>query len=127
MSTSKGAEHELLDQESQVESKESAVDLSKPMDKPEQEEISNSPEALRNLHCLIQFMDEELTPVLRNLKDPSNSRIHFRDFWHLFKPGDDIFIHRLSSGSEERVTDSDSTMGAAQRQNTGYQEDWRII
>ena len=77
--------------------------------------MSNSPEALRDLHCLIRFMDEELTLVLRKLKDPSNSRIHFRDLWHLFKPGDDIFIHRLSSGSDERVTDSDSAMGAAHR------------
>ena len=78
-STSKRAEHELLDQESQVDSKESAVDSSIPIDKPEQEEMSNSPEALRGLHCIIRFMDEELTPVLRKLKDPSNSRIYFRE------------------------------------------------
>ena len=127
MSTSKRVEYELLDQESQVDSKESAVDSSKPIDKPEQEEMSNSLGALRDLHCLIRFMDEELTPVLRNLKDPSNSRIYFRDLWHLFKPGDDIFIPRLSSGGEERVTDSDSAMGAAHRQNAGYQEDLRIL
>lgn len=94
------------------------------------EDHMDSLEAFRDLRCLVQFMDEQITPVVARIKDSSRTRIAFQDLWHLFRPGDDIFIPRHSAGDRPSET-SDQPAGeptqTSHKRNDRYQEDWRII
>ena len=90
------------------------------------DDIADSPEAMKDLRCLVQFMDEELTPVIQKVNNPLASRIHFRDLWHLFKPGDEVFVPRLADKIEVGSTNEEASP-IAHGQNGRYQEDWRIL
>ncbi|MCJ1239777.1 hypothetical protein MMC14_007775 [Varicellaria rhodocarpa] len=43
------------------------------------EDLTDSVEALRDLRCLIQFIDQEIRPLLNQIEDGSISKVHFRD------------------------------------------------
>ena len=90
----------------------------------EAEDLADSPETLRDLRCLIEFIDVELRPVADSYRNMTNQKVPFCDLWHLFKPGDlvhgptgnrtfDYFIH-----NGEKVQ-----QGAP---NDAYQEVWRV-
>lgn len=100
----------------------------------EAEDITNSIEAYRDLRCLVQFMTQEIAPVLKSVNDPKQSRIEFKNLWHLFKPGCDVFIPRTRvGGSKDKGTtdgSAPSTPGAAGQERSSpsrYQEYWRVI
>lgn len=47
-------------------------------------------EALLDLRCLIQFIDQFLKPVIQSL--PLRSRIRFSELWYLFSPGQVVYV-----------------------------------
>ena len=54
-------------------------------------ELTHSVEALKDLGCLIEFIDLELRPVLDSYCGSTRQKVCFSELWHLFKPGD--FVH----------------------------------
>lgn len=75
--------------------------------KEEQEDLTDCVEALRDLRCLIEFMDSELQSVVERMKSPTTQKVYFSDLWHLFKPGDLLYAP-LGSKSESEVRFSDT-------------------
>ena len=78
------AQHE----ENQSES-ESLLPKEEPKKTPE--DLADSLEAFRDLRCLIEFMDDELQPLIDQTNDVTNTKIRFHDLWHLFKRGDELY------------------------------------
>ena len=54
-------------------------------------DLTHSVEALKDLGCLIEFIDLELRPVLDSFRGSTRRKVCFSELWHLFKPGD--FVH----------------------------------
>lgn len=54
--------------------------------------LRTSFDALQDLRCLVEFMDNDIAPVLRKYRyGPEFTRtISFRNLWYLFKPGDNV-------------------------------------
>lgn len=51
-------------------------------------DLTTTYDALQDLTCLIEFMDEYLFPVVRRYgAGGTYPRIHFRDLWYLYRPG----------------------------------------
>lgn len=60
-------------------------------DEAEGEDIFlNSPQTMEQLGCLIDFMDTYLLPRKEYLRGPECRKVHFRDLWYLFQPGDEV-------------------------------------
>lgn len=58
-------------------------------------ELLDSREALDDLRCLVKVMNEFLRPRWKRLRDPvcePEQTIHFLDLWHLFHPGQLIYV-----------------------------------
>lgn len=53
---------------------------------------TNSLDALQDLRCLVEFMDNDIMPVWRMYRSGPDfyKQITFRNLWYLFKPGDDV-------------------------------------
>lgn len=58
---------------------------------PTTAEIMDSVEALRDLRCLIEFIDHDLRPTMDILKDDSCQKVRFEDLWHIFQPGVEVY------------------------------------
>ena len=58
---------------------------------PKPEEIMDSLEALRDLRCLVGFINLDLKPTVDELRDDSCQNIRFEDLWHIFQPGVEIY------------------------------------
>ncbi|MCJ1262519.1 hypothetical protein MMC22_002389 [Lobaria immixta] len=54
--------------------------------------LIDSFDALRDLRCLVEFMDNDISPVLRKYRSGSDftKKVSFRNLWYLFKPGDNV-------------------------------------
>ncbi|KAL8857198.1 MAG: hypothetical protein Q9178_006253 [Gyalolechia marmorata] len=95
------------------------------------EDLTDSLETLRDLRCLVRFMDEDLFPTIPNTQDLTCRRIAFRDLWHLFKPGEQVSIPPNDLATKHGLSEPEErSMGATtqlQRRNSRYQEDWRVI
>lgn len=59
--------------------------------KPNRKEIMDSVEALRDLRCLVEFIDHDLKPTMDALKDDSCQTVRFEDLWHIFQPGVEVY------------------------------------
>ena len=71
----------------------------------ELEDLTDSVETLRDLRCLIEFMDREIQPVLDRLHSEDCRKVFFSDLWHIYKPG--ILIYApLSSRVNDNVRNS---------------------
>ena len=68
-----------------------AKSVSKSTLNEETDDLSDSVEALRDLRCLIEFIDLELKPVADSYRDGTCQKIAFSDLWYLFKPGDLLY------------------------------------
>ncbi|KAI9709709.1 MAG: hypothetical protein M1820_003111 [Bogoriella megaspora] len=56
-------------------------------------DLTTTYDALQDLACLVEFMDEEISPITRRYAhDSSYSRIYFRDLWYLYQPGDWVVL-----------------------------------
>ena len=105
----------------------------RPTDQEEQreskEDLMDSLETYKDMRCLVRFMDEEVEPVLAKMRDKCRTRIAFQDLWHLFRPGDEVYVPRLSI--DDPVASQDPTASqssqAAHKRNDRYQEHWRIL
>lgn len=68
----------------------------KPGDKPSEDSedtkfpLASTKTALAYLDCLIQFMDTTVSVRRDYVQGPECRKIHFRDLWYLFNPGDDV-------------------------------------
>lgn len=58
---------------------------------PDYEEEMSSVKALRDLRCLVEFIDRDLKPTMDVLKDDSCQKIRFEDLWHIFQPGVEVY------------------------------------
>ncbi|KAL8648503.1 MAG: hypothetical protein Q9226_005964 [Calogaya cf. arnoldii] len=97
----------------------------------QEEDLSDSLEALRDLRCLVHFMDEDLLPTIPNFQDQSRKQVLFKDLWHLLKPGQEVFIPRndvkpdndTSEPTRHRQREATQNRTRGQR----YQEYWKIM
>ena len=65
---------------------------------------TNSLDALQDLRCLVEFIDNDIMPVSRMYRSGPDfyKQIAFRNMWYLFKPGDDVDI-TVGRGSEPDI------------------------
>lgn len=71
--------------------------------KEETEDLSESLEALRDLRCLIEFIDVELKPVADSYRDMTRQKVPFCDLWLLFKPGDFLYSPRGNKQAPDNI------------------------
>ncbi|KAI9838308.1 MAG: hypothetical protein M1819_005576 [Sarea resinae] len=104
---------------------------------PTTDELIDSVEALRDIRCLVEFMDNEVFPVANRFKDGSCRTIRFNELWHLYKPGDEVFAP-LGKKSTSTAKSDASTKGSAarhtetvlpgtQKTHKRYQSSWRVL
>jgi ATPase family associated with various cellular activities (AAA) len=75
--------------------------------------VDDSPVALADMRCYVEFMEAEIMPLSRqfdNVADPSNAKVRFQDLWFLFHPGDLIY-----RDVGDRDTTRSGLLGSAQR------------
>ncbi|KAI9807713.1 MAG: hypothetical protein M1826_004541 [Phylliscum demangeonii] len=58
------------------------------------DDLVGSLEALKDLQCLIDFMDRRLAPVVERFRNRSRRSVQFHELWLLFKAGDFIYCPR---------------------------------
>ena len=90
----------------------------------EAEDLADSPEALRDLRCLIEFIDVELKPVADSYCNMTRQKIPFCDLWHLFKPGD--LVHGPLGNRTHDFFLADGEPIQQGGPNDRYQEVWRV-
>ncbi|KAI1805102.1 hypothetical protein F4811DRAFT_249179 [Daldinia bambusicola] len=54
--------------------------------------IMDSPEALRDMRCYVNFIDKEVMPLHDRFSNRSTDRVKFDDLWSLFSPGSLIYM-----------------------------------
>jgi hypothetical protein len=54
--------------------------------------LMDSPEALRDMRCYVNFIDEEVMPLYNRFDGSSETKVKFEDLWYLFRPGDLIYM-----------------------------------
>jgi hypothetical protein len=65
------------------------------VDSNEDEDYDNlmdSPEALRDMRCYVNFIDKEVLPLYNRFDDSTVDRVKFDDLWALFRNGDLIYM-----------------------------------
>lgn len=65
------------------------------VDSNEEEDYDNlmdSPEALRDMRCYVDFIDNEILPIYNRFEGSSADRVKFDDLWSLFRVGDLIYM-----------------------------------
>ena len=90
----------------------------------EAEDLADSLEALRDLRCLIEFIDVELKPVADSYRNMTRQKIPFCDLWHLFKPGDLVHSPVGNTTPEFMVHNGQNVQQGGS--NDRYQEVWRV-
>ncbi|KAK3937611.1 hypothetical protein QBC46DRAFT_356560 [Diplogelasinospora grovesii] len=99
-----GSDEEEVDSDDDTESLQS-VDSQADVDF---EGLMDSPEALRDMRCYVNFIDKEVMPLYSRFEDGDADRVKFDDLWSLFRVGDLI------------------NMPAAGETGGRYHEVWRI-
>lgn len=54
--------------------------------------LMDSPEALRDMRCYVNFIDEEVMPLFTRYDNADSDRVKFDDLWSLFRVGDLIYM-----------------------------------
>ncbi|KAI2768374.1 hypothetical protein F4815DRAFT_58946 [Daldinia loculata] len=54
--------------------------------------IMDSPEALRDMRCYVNFIDKEVMPQHSRFSESATDKVKFEDLWSLFRPGDLIYM-----------------------------------
>jgi len=94
---------------------------------------ANSLEALRDLRCLVRFMEHDVKPLSDRFIRGNCFKVRFEDLWYLFKPGDDVVAPfdgerdrdlRKSSDIDKR-TYLDTTTPEITRRTFGRA--WRVV
>ena len=113
------------------------VGNSSPADKPvlneedqrgtELKDQTDSVAAFRGLGCLIEFIDNELKPVVEAFKARRRKKVYFSDLWYLFKPGDLLYTPLDNKADAEVATSADRQMPTKLwKAGARFQEVWRI-
>ena len=90
---------------------------------PKDPSTTTSRDALRDLDCLLIFMDNFLFPVMLEYRSDLVQQVCFRDLWYLYHPGDEIVCLQDLYVSKSRV------MGFAGNEGNkgGEPSLWRIL
>ena len=88
------------------------------------EDMTDSLEALRDLGCLIEFIDAELRPIADSYRGSTRQKVWFSDLWHLFKPGD--FIHCPLNHKQSSDYIYSGSKSNPQKPEDKYQEVMRV-
>ncbi|KAF4979186.1 hypothetical protein FZEAL_4559 [Fusarium zealandicum] len=56
------------------------------------EGLMDSPEALRDMRCYIEFIDEEIMPLHNRFEGTDADKVKFDDLWSLFRVGDLVYM-----------------------------------
>jgi hypothetical protein len=92
-------------------------------------DLTTTYDALQDLECLIEFMDDDLFPVVRQYVSPSTyPKIHFRDLWYLYQPGEWVTLderrgRRFSPDAGPEDEKPPSQPGNLGERVTGF---WRV-
>lgn len=98
------------------------------LSKDEPEDPANSIEALRDLRCLVEFMDKYLDPVVAQYKSNDRKTVSFNDLWHLFKPGDLIYGPLGSRAATDVSIDIEDYIKISSPKDVDrYQEVWKVV
>ncbi|SCO90709.1 related to TOB3 (member of AAA-ATPase family) [Fusarium oxysporum] len=54
--------------------------------------LMDSPEALRDMRCYVDFVDKEVLPLYNRFEGSTADRVKFDDLWSLFRVGDLIYM-----------------------------------
>ncbi|KAM5355024.1 hypothetical protein ACJ41O_001670 [Fusarium nematophilum] len=54
--------------------------------------LMDSPEALRDMRCYVNFIDSEILPLYNRFENTDTDRVKFDDLWSLFRAGDLIYM-----------------------------------
>lgn len=87
------------------------------------QELMDSVEALRDMRCLVQFIDTYLKPQWQYFDTVNYHKIQFADLWHIFNPGDDV-LAPLQPGQEQ--TPGSEFLGS-RNGNHRSQLVWRVL
>ena len=90
----------------------------------ETEDLTDSLEALRDLRCLIEFIDVELKPITDSYREATRRKVPFCDLWHLFKPGDLLYTPLGSKQSSDTLYVNGKAF--PYKPNDSFQELWRV-
>jgi len=119
-----------LSEESQPQVESQAKDASEIKEedesKDESEDLTNCVEALRDLRCLVEFIDTELLPVVDRYRSEDYRKVFFTDLWHLFKPGDFMYAP-LGGKAESEVAAEITGRFSTRKPNDRIQDAWRIM
>lgn len=96
--------------------------VSKSTRNEETEDLTDSVEALRDIRCLIEFIDLELRPVVDSYRDGTCQKIVFSDLWYLFKPGDLLYSPLGKDNSEDYWEENHP-----QKPSDRFQEAFRVV
>lgn len=91
-------------------------------------EVFNNIEALENLQCLVDFIDSYVTPFLPDFVSTEKRKVRFQHLWHLFKPGDHVFLKPNGPKSDERMRNAPPDRYRQEEERVGwYQIAWRVL
>lgn len=63
--------------------------------------LTDSVEALRDMRCLVDFIDQYIKPTKERLRDPSTQKVRYTDLWYLFILGEEVYeIGRREQSSD---------------------------
>lgn len=119
-------EHAKQDNSSSEKSSEDTADG---VTKDEPEDLANSIEALRDLRCLVSFMDKHLDPVVTRYTSNDCQKVSFNDLWHLFKPGELICgpLGSSRAATEVSVDIEGVSKISSSKDVDRFQEVWRVV
>lgn len=86
-----GKEGEELEDEEDNSDAESIASVDSNEDE-DYDNLMDSPEALRDMRCYVDFVDKEVLPLYNRFEDASADRVKFDDLWSLFRVGDLVYM-----------------------------------
>lgn len=96
----------------------------------ESKDLTDSVEAFRELRCLIDFIDDELKPVMEDFEAGRRKKVWFSDLWYLFRPGDLLYTPLVNNAVIDvaRSLDDygDDDLSVTKKTGARFQEVWRI-
>ena len=104
----------------------SGVTTREPLLEMRAEEADTQQSTVEHLRCLVEFLDRFIKPTTQKLEHSSDPRtkILFQDVWHIFKPGEILFMPLRIS---DKVAGFDAAMATPEVFQQRYQMIWRVV
>lgn len=93
-------------------------------------DLTTTFDALQDLECLVQFMNEDVMPTVRRYAPGSNySKVYFRDLWYLFQPGEWVVLDERKGKRFSKDAGPDDENHPSQPSNLGERSFtiWRVL